>query len=118
VIPSLSLDSLSLSTAAASPASFPHLVSTGQKSTLVETPEGRKLQKAAAEFESMLLFNLWKSMKSSFASADDESTDPAHEVLDDMGIQAMSSAVGKANGLGFAKLILKHLEPMLARSVK
>jgi Rod binding domain-containing protein len=64
----------------------------------------------------MLLSNLWKSMKSSFASSDDESTDPAHEVLDDMGIQAMSSAVGKTGGLGIGKLILKHLEPMLAHS--
>jgi hypothetical protein len=33
-----------------------------------------------------------------------------------MGIQAMSSAVGKASGLGLAKLIIKHLEPTLAHS--
>ena len=62
----------------------------------------------------MLLSNLWKSMKGSLAPADDESADPGHEVLDDMGIQAMSSAVGKSGGLGLATLILKHLEPMLA----
>ena len=73
------------------------------------------LEKAAAEFESMLLTNLWKSMKSSFASSDDESSDPAHDVLADMGIQAMSSAVAKTGGLGLGKLILKHLEPLLAR---
>jgi Rod binding domain-containing protein len=76
-----------------------------------------KLHKAAAEFESILLTNLWKSMKGSFTvSDDDESTDPAHGALDDMGIQAMSSAVGKAGGLGLGKLILKHLEPMMGHT--
>jgi Rod binding domain-containing protein len=84
-----------------------------------ETLARQKLGKAAGEFESMLLSSLWKSMKSTFASSDDpsdDSDDPAHETLDDMGIQAMSSAVGKAGGLGLGKLILKHLEPMLAHS--
>jgi Rod binding domain-containing protein len=70
-----------------------------------------KLRKAAAEFEAMMLSTFWKSMKGSFASDDEESTDPTHETLEDMGIQAMSSAVGKAGGLGLGKLILKHLAP-------
>jgi Rod binding domain-containing protein len=85
----------------------------------LERLASQKLQKAAGEFESMLLSSLWKSMKSTFASSDDpsdDSDDPGHETLDDMGIQAMSSAVGRAGGLGLGKLILKHLEPMLARS--
>src|SRR5271170_5190826 len=69
----------------------------------LETPAGQRLRKAAGEFEAMLLSNLWKSMKSTFASPDDQSEDPAHETLDDMGIQAMSSAVGKAGGLGLGK---------------
>ncbi len=55
-------------------------------------------------------------MKSSLDSSDDESSDPAHDALADMGIQAMSSAVAKTGGLGIGKLILRHLEPMLARS--
>jgi Rod binding domain-containing protein len=63
----------------------------------------------------MLLSNLWKSMKSSFSDPDD-SDDPGHETLDDMGVQAMSSAVGKAGGLGLGKLIVKYLEPRLAHS--
>lgn len=79
------------------------------------SPAGLKLKKAAAEFESILLASLWKSVKGSFASADD-STDPAHDTLDDLGVQSMCSAVGKAGGLGLGKLILKHLEPMLPDS--
>jgi Rod binding domain-containing protein len=76
------------------------------------SPEGNKLRQAAGEFEAMLLANLWKSMKSTFSS-DDDSDDPAHETLSDMGMQAISGAVGKAGGLGLSKLILKHLEPLL-----
>lgn len=55
-------------------------------------------------------------MKSTFEEPDDDSTDPAHDTLDDLSIEAMSNAVGKAGGLGLGKLILKHLEPMLANS--
>jgi len=108
-------DSLSLSTSADFAAKVPHFGSARKNAPATDSPAGRKLQKAAAEFESMLLSNLWKSMKSSLASSDDdESTDPAQGVLDDMGIQTMSSAVGKSGGLGLARLILKHLEPLLA----
>jgi Rod binding domain-containing protein len=79
-----------------------------------ETPAQRKLRQAAGEFESMLLSNLWKSMKSSFAEDETEFSDPAHGALDDWGMQAICGAVGKAGGLGIAKMILKHLEPKLA----
>lgn len=81
------------------------------------SPAAIKLRKAAAEFESTLISNLWKSMKSSFNdSSEDEFTDPSHDFLDDWGIQAMSSAVANAGGLGIGKLILKDLEPKLALS--
>jgi Rod binding domain-containing protein len=72
-----------------------------------------KLKKAGAEFESIMLSTFWKSMKSSFADEEEDSTDPAHDTLEDMGIQAMSTAVGKAGGLGLGKLILKHLDPTM-----
>lgn len=74
----------------------------------------QKLLKAAGEFESMLLSSFWKSMKSTFADPDQDSLDPAHDTLEDMSIQAMSDAVGKAGGLGIGKLIIKHLEAQLA----
>src|SRR5215471_18792495 len=71
-----------------------------------------KLRKAAAEFEGMLLSSLWKSMRSTFASSDDdESADPAHDTLNDLSIQTMAGAVSRPGGLGLGNLILKHLEP-------
>jgi Rod binding domain-containing protein len=80
------------------------------------SPGLRRLKQAAGEFEGILLSNLWKSMKSAFASSDDDSDDPAHETLDDMGVQAMSNAVGKAGGLGLGKLIVNHLAPLIVHS--
>jgi len=82
-----------------------------------DSPANNKLRKAAGEFESLLLSNLWKAMKSSFADSDDDLTDPAHETLDNMGIDAMAGDVGKAGGLGLGKLILKHLEPLLPQTL-
>jgi Rod binding domain-containing protein len=83
---------------------------------VLNSPADRKLRKAAGEFESLLLSNLWKSMKSTFAAPDDDSYDPGHDTLENWGIDAMAGAVGKAGGLGLGKLILKHLEPMLSQS--
>lgn len=74
-----------------------------------------KLRRAAAEFESILLSSFWKSMKDSLGSDEEDATDPAHGSLDDLGIQSMSSAIGKAGGLGIGRLILKHLAPDLDR---
>jgi len=76
------------------------------------SPQDRKLRKAAGDFESILLASMWKSMKQSFGDSDTESSDPAHGTLEDWGIEIMSSAVGKAGGLGIGNLILKHLEPL------
>ena len=105
------------------PPDLPSHPSSGKGGTLRSAPlkpaADAKLQRAAGEFESMLLSNLWKSMKSTFASEDSEdsedseSTDPARDSFDQMGIDAMSSAVGKAGGLGLGRLILQHLAPKL-----
>jgi Rod binding domain-containing protein len=81
---------------------------------VTESPKERKLRQTAAEFESTLLANLWKSMKSSLADDDSEFSDPAHGALEDWGIETMSRVVGKAGGLGIASMILKHLEPQIA----
>jgi Rod binding domain-containing protein len=93
-----------------------------QNSTLTSaktagSPDQQKLQKAAGEFESMLLASMWKSMKQSFGTTEDAS-DPAHGTLDDWGIEIMSGAVGKAGGLGIGRLILNHLEPGLKKETK
>lgn len=74
------------------------------------SPDERKLHKAAGDFESILLATLWKGMKEGLGD-DQSSSDPAHGTLEDWGIEIMASAVGHAGGLGIGKLILEHLDP-------
>jgi Rod binding domain-containing protein len=71
-----------------------------------------KLRKAAGEFESMLLENLWKSMKETFTTPEDDS-DPILQSFDDWAIHGMASAVGQAGGLGIKNMIVKYLEPRI-----
>jgi Rod binding domain-containing protein len=73
-----------------------------------ESADVKKIKKAASDFESMLLAKWWSSMKQSGLS-DDDSSDPGHETLDEMGIQAMSTAVANGGGLGIAAMLVKSL---------
>jgi Rod binding domain-containing protein len=88
-------------------------LTTGTAATAVN-PRLQKLEKAAQQFESLLLSNLWKSMKTAFGEDDDDSGDPASGALEDWGMEAMSGAVGRAGGLGIGRLIVQHLAPKTA----
>jgi Rod binding domain-containing protein len=79
------------------------------------------LQKAAGEFEAILLQSLWKSMKETVSAGEDGeggdegegAQDLTLESFDESGIQAMSQLVGSAGGLGFKSLIISSLTPRL-----
>lgn len=73
-----------------------------------DSPEVAKIKKAATEFEAMLLAKWWSSMKESGLGGDDE-TDPGHGTLDEMGIQAMSTAVASGGGLGIGAMLVRSL---------
>jgi len=72
-----------------------------------------RLRKAAGDFEAILLQSLWKSMKDTFSDPDDPDSDETLKSFDDLGVEAMASAVGSSGGLGIKNLILKHLEPIV-----
>lgn len=57
----------------------------------------------------MLLAKWWSSMKESGLGEQDDSTDPGHDTLDAMGIQAMSSAVASRGGLGIGAMLVRSL---------
>jgi Rod binding domain-containing protein len=82
---------------------------TGTQSKPVDSADEQKLQKAAGDFESILLASMWRAMKQSFGDNKEGQSDPAHGMIEDWGIEVMSGAVGRAGGLGIGKLILKHL---------
>ena len=73
-----------------------------------DSPEVAKIKKAGTEFEAMLLAKWWSSMKESRLGGNDES-DPGHDTLDEMGIQAMSTAVASGGGLGIGAMLVHSL---------
>jgi len=69
-----------------------------------------KLRKAAAEFEAQLLSSWWTTMKNSGMSGKDEDSDPGKDTLDQLGMQAMSSAVANGRGgLGIGDMLVRSL---------
>jgi Rod binding domain-containing protein len=69
-----------------------------------------KLRKAAAEFEAQLLSSWWTTMKNSGMSGKDENSDPGKDTLDQLGMQAMSSAVANGRGgLGIGDMLVRSL---------
>jgi len=101
---SVSLGAAANSAAEAAPA-------TSSKSKPMDAAEQQKLKKAAGDFESILLSSMWKSMKKSFGDSNEGDSDPASGTIDDLGVEAMSDAVGKVGGLGIGNMIIKQLEP-------
>jgi Rod binding domain-containing protein len=70
----------------------------------------QKLRKAAAEFEAQLLTSWWTTMKQSAMSGSDEDSDPGKDTLDQLGMQAMSSAVANGRGgLGIGDMLVRSL---------
>lgn len=70
-------------------------------------PTDPRLLDAAMDFEAMLLESWWKSMKATFGEEDGEA---GSEALDDLSIEAMSTAIASGGGLGLARLLLGQLQ--------
>jgi len=68
----------------------------------------RKLRRAATEFEAMLLSKWWSAMRESGLGGSDDS-DPGHDTLDQLGMQALSSAVAGAGGIGLGAIMVRDL---------
>jgi Rod binding domain-containing protein len=70
----------------------------------------QKLRKAAAEFEATLLSTWWTTMKQGGFSDGDQDSDPGKDTLDQLGMQAMSSAVANGRGgLGIGDMLVRSL---------
>lgn len=75
----------------------------------VNSQDMQKLKKAASEFEAMLLSSWWSAMKESGLSSGDDSFDAGHDTLDQLGMQAMSSAVASGGGIGLGAMLVHGL---------
>ena len=73
-----------------------------------------KIDKAARDFESILLGEWLEQAEKSFAtvpgSDPSENTDPGHDQFQSIGCQFLSGALSKAGGIGIAAMISKHLK--------
>jgi len=71
-----------------------------------------KVEKAAKDFESVLLSQWLSQAEQSFASlpGSNEDTDPGHDQFQSIGMQAIATAMsGAKGGLGIAAMVSKHL---------
>jgi Rod binding domain-containing protein len=69
-----------------------------------------KLQKAAQDFESIMINSLWSSMKDGSLDSDDDLSDPTSGSMEQLGMQMVSGAMAKAGGLGLGKMIVHALQ--------
>jgi len=90
------------------------LLGLGNVKALPPEVQHQKIQKAAQEFEGMLLSALWKSMgedlKDSLGNSDGDS---AGSSFVDMGLQAASAAMAKSGGIGIGRMLMKSLDKQI-----
>lgn len=78
-----------------------------------QNTDAGKIDKAARDFESILLGEWLEKAEKSFATvpgADQENTDPGHDQFQSIGCEFLSGALAKAGGIGIASVISKRLK--------
>lgn len=83
------------------PASLPRM-------TAASPPLG-KGEKAARDFEAILLSSLMDALQKTFSGGAEDSSPGASDYRL-MGTQALASAIAERGGIGIARLILSHLQ--------
>lgn len=77
-----------------------------------------KIDKAARDFESILLGEWLEKAEKSFATVPgpdpDQDNDPGHDQFESIGCQFLGEALSKAGGIGIASMISKHLKAVEA----
>lgn len=97
---------MNVNTAASSMLLHPSSIPANAGSVQLTPAEMQKLRQAGADFESMLLSKWWSSMKEGGLSGE-EQTDPGHDTLDQLGMQALSTAVASGGGIGLGALLVR-----------
>jgi len=74
---------------------------------MTASPPLGKGEKAARDFEAILLTSLLDSLQRTFSGVDDSTPGASDYRL--MGTQALASAIAQYGGIGISRLILNHL---------
>ena len=80
--------------------------------------DSAKIDKAARDFESILLGEWLEKAEKSFASVPgqaDENSDPGHDQFQSLGCQFLAEGLSKSGGIGIAAIISKHLKAVEAQ---
>ena len=79
-----------------------------------QSKDNQKIDKAAHDFESILIGQWLEEAKKSFASVPgataDTQTDPGHDQLQSIAMQSLAQHMSKSGGLGIASMIIKQLQ--------
>jgi len=70
-----------------------------------------KNEKAARDFEALLLTPVLDSLQKTFAGDSGDAKTPGASDYRQMGSQALAQAIADRGGIGIARLILRHLQP-------
>jgi Rod binding domain-containing protein len=70
-----------------------------------------KNEKAARDFEAMLLTPVLDSLQKTFAGDSEDSKTPGASDYRALGTQALARAIADRGGIGIAQIILRHLQP-------
>jgi peptidoglycan hydrolase FlgJ len=75
------------------------------------TRDAAKNEKAARDFEAMLLTPLLDSLQKTFAGSSEDAKTPGASDYRQMGSAALAQSIAAEGGIGIAKLVLDHLQP-------
>jgi len=70
-----------------------------------------KNEKAARDFEAMLLTPVLDALQKTFAGGSEGAKTPGASDYRQMGSEALAQAIAARGGIGIAQLILRHLQP-------
>ena len=77
---------------------------------LVQPDLTRKTEKAAQDFEAILLGQWLEKVQESVADLGAEENDPGKATSNSVALQALATGISAQGGLGIGRLLLKHLQ--------
>ena len=86
-----------------------------------EGAKNHKLAEAAQQFESMMLQQMLKTMRSgedSWGGDADKSSDASMDTISSFGTEAVATAISKGGGLGIARQVIQQVTREHQRDVK
>ena len=112
-----SVNSTPINSASAAPAPAGTSNQAGEDA-LRNTPVGRKLMKAAQQFEANLISSWWEEAEKDLQDPSEGALGSGFEGLKGLAMNAMTMSMVKSGGIGISRMIFHSLEPALRRKLE